>query len=229
MYLLLIYPEVAKESALKLADALDIEALNPFNTDERDFTEYTGVINYGCNRKITYQNIFNTAKAVSLCADKVSTFITLNKANIPTVGWITEKGDIPKEWKTIVVRNQINAAKNEGMQYVEQGEPVPFAPLYTEYFPHTEEYRVCVFNKQFSVAYEKIEEEEGTWSLIKRDFKYLSSIKMACIEAAKALDIDFVGFDVLANQKGEFRVLEANSAPILTDEMLSLFLKYFKG
>jgi len=228
MNIILLYPEVAKESATRLAKALKIEAINPFLTDKRDFREYLGVINYGCNRNIKYQNIFNTPEAIAQCKDKVKTLTILELHGVKCIPFVTSAKNIPPHWNCITIREKLDGYQNEGLSYAYKGEAIPVAPLYTEYFPHDREYRVCVFNKQFAVAYEK-QEEEGEWHLIKSNLKSLLPIKQECIKAAAALGIDFVGFDVLVNKQNDFSILEANSAPVLTDEMLSLFLKYFKG
>lgn len=50
-----------------------------------------------------------------------------------------------------------------------------------------------------------------------RDFK---TIDAACVKGAELLGIDYVGFDVLAKNKKDFRICEANSGPILTDDVL---------
>jgi glutathione synthase/RimK-type ligase-like ATP-grasp enzyme len=44
-----------------------------------------------------------------------------------------------------------------------------------------------------------------------------------CIRAARALSIDYVGFDVLAQTKNDCVIIEANSGPILTEEAIDAF------
>ena len=63
------------------------------------------------------------------------------------------------------------------------------------------------FNHQAPKGFEKIDEH--------------------CIKAAKALGIDYVGFDVLAHTKKDFVILEANSGAIMTDEAALAIVEYF--
>jgi len=106
MNAIVLYPKCSSESALKLAKALKCEAVNPFDIGERDFTEYDLVINYGCNRKIAVNRVINRYQAVAKCVDKVKTFKVFNEHDIPTVEWVTEKENIPKHWKYIVLRKE---------------------------------------------------------------------------------------------------------------------------
>ncbi|MNQ79946.1 hypothetical protein D3C85_949070 [compost metagenome] len=48
-----------------------------------------------------------------------------------------------------------------------------------------------------------------------------------CLRAAKALGIDYVGFDVVAKTKKDFRILEANSAARLEDEAENAIVEYY--
>ncbi|HET8689260.1 MAG TPA: hypothetical protein VFM18_21830 [Methanosarcina sp.] len=104
---------------------------------------------------------------------------------------------------------------------------LPPAPLYTEYFRHNKEFRIVVFNGKVIGTYEKVE-ENGEWGFIPVSYKYLKDINNDCIRAAKALHIDYVGMDVVRNSKGEYRILEANSGPIITSDSIKAFKKFIK-
>jgi glutathione synthase/RimK-type ligase-like ATP-grasp enzyme len=56
------------------------------------------------------------------------------------------------------------------------------------------------------------------WHLNSMEAEGFEHIDKACIKAAEALKIDYVGFDVLSRGKRTFTILEANSAPILTED-----------
>jgi len=222
-----LYPACSRASAKMLAKAVEGVAINPFEVDTRDFSKYALVINYGCNRSnLLARKILNKTKSIANCVDKIRTFKILKDAGVPTVAFVQEKIAIPKSWRYIVARQTVDGNKNEGVEtyYRNQMAKIPNAPLYTEYFDHKKEFRVNVLNKLVCVAYEKVLVDES-WVLTPRDFKYLEPIRAACVTAAKALDIDFVGFDVLVNADNEFVVLEANSGPVMTDEMLEAFKK----
>lgn len=225
MKICVLYPNVSSASAKKLARALGADAVNPFDIDRRDFSMYDLVINYGCNRSnLICNKIINKTKAIAKCIDKIKTFKIFNDNKIPTVGWTTDKKDIPKEWNYIVVRQEVDGNANKGMKYVHRTKKntLPNAPLYTEYFDSHKEFRVVVLNKIYCIAYEKVMVGEA-WHLEVKWYKYLEEIKQNCMKAAAALDIDFVGFDVLVNNKKEYVVLEANSGPVMTEEVLVAF------
>lgn len=225
-----LYPECSSKSAKALALAIDAVAINPFKSNKKDYRGFDLVINYGCNRNIKAERMFNPVRSVACCIDKRQTFHLLNQHKIPTVGWVLDKEAIPKSWKHIVVRGVVDGNKNEGCEtyHRNQKKRIPEnAPLYTEFFEHKKEFRIIVFNKAAVVAYEKklIDEE---WNLIEKQYKYLDPVRKSCLDAAKVLQIDFVGFDVLVGHDNSFVILEANSAPILTDEAIVFFKNYVR-
>ena len=217
MKVIILYPNAAEISALALADVLKCEALNPFEKDRRDFTEYDLVINYGCNRNIKAPAIVNRASSVARCIDKYATFAILSEGDIPVPTFTSDKA-IASKWECVVVRKDVKGNQNNGMSYHYPEEfPLPHAPLYVKYFPHYKEYRVVVINGITTFCYEKVR-KDGEWGFYLRDYQYLIPIRTACMKAAELLAINYVGFDVLVNENKEFVILEANSAPILTDD-----------
>jgi glutathione synthase/RimK-type ligase-like ATP-grasp enzyme len=226
MNLLVLSPKCSEDSASKLARSLKAEILNPFNTQKRDFQEYDLVINYGCNRNFLYKNILNAPKAVACCVNKLTTIDHLKKANLPTVNYVLSKEAVPKEWDHIVIHEKANGNQGEGVTWTTRKslDKFPNAAFYSQYFYHRKEFRIVCF-QETAYAYEKV--REGTeWHLILREYQYLTPMLKACQEAKKALAIDFVGFDVLVNDENEFAIIEANSGPIMTDEILGAFKEY---
>lgn len=232
MTICVIHPNVCRESAKTLADAFGWEVSNPFQDERRDYTKYDGVFNYGCNRRIYAKNIINKKEAVATCVDKVETFKAFNKAGVPTVGFCTKKEDIPVfKWNTVVVRDKVDGARAEGLDYWtpdwnDAGRlitPLPNGALFTEYFEHVKELRVMVFCGQVVGAYKKVE-VDGGWHFQKVHIS--KDLTGDAIKAAKALDIDYVGFDVLVAKDAAYVFLEANSGPILVEEMVDEIKKY---
>lgn len=232
MTICVIHPKIASESAQKLAKALQWDICNPFQEARRDFRMYTGVFNYGCNRNIVAHNIVNQAKSVALCINKVATYEAFKKAGIPTVNYVTRKEDVPKEWEAVVIRDKVDGARAEGLSYHYQhqayleyveGKEIPDGAIYSEYFEHVMELRIVVFCGKCIGAYDKVRRNEQ-W-----EFDVVETppvITEHAVEAAKALNIDFVGFDVLVNNRGDYKFLEANTGPILTDEMIDAIKAY---
>ncbi|MNL14900.1 hypothetical protein D3C87_1358610 [compost metagenome] len=140
------------------------------------------------------------------------------------------KQDIPKEWECIVVREDAGGRKAEGMHLIDRGQPIPHGQLFTEYFFHNVEYRIMVFNGAVVARYEKVEgQHEGeVWHFFEnRPKRGFEAMDEHCLRAAKALGIDYVGFDVVAKTKKDFRILEANSAARLEDEAENAIVEYY--
>lgn len=229
MKIAVLHPKLATESATELARALKASLINPFQEDRRDFRGYDVVFNYGCHRDFRYKEIVNRGERVGICKNKVDTFNLLKKAGVPCPNYVTRKQDVPKEWVCVVCRDTVDGARAEGLDYVYQnfGKALPDAALYTEYFPHKYEYRIVVFKGQVVGRYRKEDKKDGCHFILmhKQGFE---KVDQDCRKAADFLGIDYVGFDVLENEKGEHIILEANSAPILTDEALKAIKRYFK-
>ena len=225
MNILVLAPKCSSESGIKLAKGLHTVVLNPFDYEERDFRKHDLVINYGCNRNILYNRILNTPKAVANCIDKIVTIDILKKHNIPTVNYVLSKEEVPKHWQHISIHKTLNGSKGEGVTWVTQKNLHKIeAAFFSEFFYHKREFRIVCF-QEAAYAYEKV--QEGTeWSLILREYQYLTPIRKACQEAKKALAIDFVGFDVLVDDNNNFVIIEANSGSIMTEELLEDFKEY---
>lgn len=236
MGIIVIYPQCSKESAEELAKKMGWDSCNPFREVKRDFREYDGVFNYGCNREIYARNVINKTKSVATCINKVATFEAFKKADIPTVAYTTKHEDVPRAWDIVVIRDKIDGNKAEGLDYyyheylgrdqeINDVYPMKRGALYTEHFAHNYELRVVVFCGNVVGCYKKVN-NNGQWDFVPQDFWY--ALERHAIDAAKALDIDYVGFDVLVNDKGAYVFLEANSGPILTDEVSDAIAGYVK-
>jgi glutathione synthase/RimK-type ligase-like ATP-grasp enzyme len=192
---------------------------------DRDFRNYSHVFSYGCSAPTVHNVRINSAKSVASCVNKPSTFDALKKAGAATVEYTTKK-PIPKHWDWVVIRDKVDGRKAEGLHYHENNAEVPDGVLYSEYFEHKYEYRIMVFKDEIVGRYFK-SEYEGDWYFNNQPKRAFEEMDKHCLLAAKALGIDYVGFDVVANNKKDFRILEANSAPRITDEAEKAIVEYF--
>lgn len=227
MKILVISPNACSESAKCLADNLGATYKNGFEGwwSPRN---YDVVFNYGCgDASIDTKNVINKGSAVIRCVNKISTLQALTKAGVPCLEFVTDKKKIPADWDVIVVRKTVEGKKNEGLEFAYQGEPIPNAPLYTRYFEHRYEYRVVVFLGKVVARYRKVIDSDGNWDLVIAPKRGFEQMDKACINAANALGIDYVGFDVLSKNKKDFRICEANSGPILMQEMAQGVIDHF--
>lgn len=219
----------SKELAAFLTDGENkATPFKPNKIGRYDFRDHDVVFNYGYGGHILYNRVVNTPDAVLRCVDKPTSFACFQKAGVNTVEHVTRREAIPKKWEWVVVRNERAGRKAEGLAYHENiPGKIPEGELYSEYFEHKYEYRVVVFMGKVVGFYYKSEDDEGMWHFLIQPKKGFEKMGEQCIAAAKALGIDYVGFDVVANTKTDFKILEANSAPILTAESMEAIWAHF--
>lgn len=210
-------PRACRKSAEDLQKALDrkLRGIAPTHVFAYGFSEQDFI---GVPRT-------NHASAVRRCIDKVKTLSTFKRFKIPTVEYCTNFRDIPAHWDVIVVREKVDGKGNEGLHFVEAPLPNVFKhkPLYTNYFEHRMELRVVVFmGKVFTYRKHQVLDE---WEF--HPFRAPKSLTEDAIRAAKGLGIDYVGFDVLYNNKGSYAFLEANSGPVLIEDVRDYIVDWF--
>jgi hypothetical protein len=189
------------------------------------------VFNYGLTE---YNGNINEGASVYRCVNKLSTFATLqNYPDIPIPRFTTHQ-TVALEWEVVVCRDSLDGRGNEGMSYAypnmlpEKAKQLPKSKLYTEYFSHHYEYRIVVFKGKVVGRYRKDQDANGDWNFTLMTKKGFKDVDRTCVRAAQALQIDYVGFDVLENRNGSYVVLEANSGPVLTEEVKKAIVKYIK-
>ena len=111
-----------------------------------------------------------------------------------------------------------------------QSEEIPWrkaagATFFTEFIPHTKEYRVWTFRDEVLATYTKEMRFPEKYVHIGNTFqngfvtKFVDAedvparLKELAIQATKAVGLDFAGVDILHGKDGRYYVLEANSAP----------------
>jgi glutathione synthase/RimK-type ligase-like ATP-grasp enzyme len=228
MKICVVYPRPCSVSGKELAEFLECDRDAPYDSDRRDFTKYDVVFNYGGGYKLQAKKIINSRQAILTCIDKIATFQALKLAKVPHVAFVTDRRDVPASWECTVVRAKVDGKQGDSLDYVYRRADLPDAPLFTEYFDHRYEYRIVVFmGKVVGRYFKKVEGDD--WELRVQPPKGFEKMDKACLKAAKAIGIDYVGFDVLANTKEDFRIIEANSGPMLMDEVAEHIWSYFYG
>ena len=214
--------------ALSLAlknNGIESQVFRTSEIDKRDFYEFDHVFSFGTSYKTNHNHRLNSSAAVRNCISKPLSFECFRRAQVNTVDYVLKK-PIPKTWDWVVIRDDAEGRKAEGISYHENNEFVPDGNLYTEYFEHKYEYRIMVFRDKIVGRYFK-QEENGDWYFNLQPVRGFEMMDDHCLRAAKALKIDYVGFDVVANTKKDFRIIEANSAARLTDEAETAIVEYF--
>lgn len=221
-----------KEYLVEAGHRVDI--FRPYVEERSDFTEYDKVVSLGCSAKVyTKPNAhINTGTAIKLCVDKRLTFASFNKANVPTVEWTTDFKKIPKHWDQVVVRMKVDGRKAEDINYFSLPDELRDVPkdaaLYTQCHYGRFEYRIVVLSGKVVGRYFKALIPGGEWEFRLQNLKGFEEMDKQCINAAKALGIDYVGLDVLAHSKKDFVILEANSGATVQHESAVAFVELFR-
>lgn len=218
--LIVVSPKIAEDSAQALATALCADYVNPYETKERNFSNYKYMFNYGFSRPTSgTKRKFNKAKEVQLSMDKELCFEAVGKY-IPTIK-ITKDKQIAYNWikqgRIVVARLTTTGNNGEGIVYCSTKKQLDLvdAALYTRYIDHTNELRINIWRGQIISIYDK--------KVVNGFFKFkllqgLNNQPQASHIASilyEKIGLDFMGVDVLLTSKGNLYFLEANSAPVL--------------
>lgn len=223
--LVVISPKGSTESAQKLADALDADYFNPYQTKNVDFSKYKTVINYGYSPPIMANKVINDYIPINIAIDKRITFHVLGDLGItvPCTSSIQEALSWLYEGKVVVARTQVKGSNGKGLTYIYNEEQINSveAKLYTQYIEHTHEFRINLWKDKVVSVYHKARlddidtgNQKFKFILYKGQETHPQIIKIASIIYDK-IGLDFCGVDVLCDPFGVLHVLEVNSAPIL--------------
>lgn len=226
-----IITSVGQASSRILVDALKFNGVEArmFDVNKEhvpDLRTYDSVFSFGSSYATYHKHRFNTVQGVKNCVSKPRTFDLLKAAKCDTVPYVTRKQDVPADWEWVVVREDAAGRKAEGMQILQNFGDLPYGELFTPFYEHRQEYRIVVFNGAVVGRFFKAE-SEGWHYFNNQPAKGFERMDDHCIRAARALGIDYVGFDVVARNKQEFAILEANSSARLTDEAENAIVEYY--
>jgi len=216
---IILYPDIAKDSANELADALGIDRENPYETKNRHFLAYDTVIRYGFSRPVAANSFINHRKGINRAINKLKVF-SLLKDSVKTLEF-TEDINVAKKWLKdghyAVARAKGDSSNGIGVSYCDTLEELEEAPalFWTKYVFHEKEYRVNFWRDEVISVYDKI--------VPNHDFKFklmfsLTKHPQLLDFAEKIYDkigLDFYGADFLCDEKGTLHLLEINSSPVL--------------
>lgn len=214
------------------------------------------VINWGSStvpNEVLKCNIINHPDKVKVTADKLKFFKTVEGEE-----WVppfTTFYETALEWvaagKIVFARKILNGHSGAGIVLMRKDEPENFtkAPLFVEYIPKVEEYRVhVIFGKVVDVqrkTLSKDKAEELKAKGLEPNFKIRNlengfiyqrsninpsqAILDASLAAVKKIGLDFGAVDIVAHKvNGKPYVLEINSAPGLVGTTIESYKNAFK-
>ena len=235
------------EGAKALAKALGIKRIRH---EGKKLVVKDGVLNWGASefqRDMAYAGVINCPTRIKVASNKLHSFQAFGEA-----AWApkwTDDEETAAMWhadgKAIVLRHKLTGHSGEGIEIVEADEAFvgKKAPLYVQYIPKKEEYRIHVNQEQVFFVQRKarkndVADEQVNWKVRNHQngFIYANKgvevaeiAKKYAIEAIKAIGLDFGAVDIIYNAKNDaWYVLEVNTAPGLSGTTLEKYVEQFK-
>lgn len=208
------------------------------------------LLNYGSTTELPRftGKYLNHPQSVRNSSDKISTFKLLTEAGIPTVPWTTNKDEalnwIKVDKAMVVVRSLTRASAGRGAFFLDSGDDLPNAPLYTKYVKKAAEYRVNVaFGKVINIRQKRRRKDfdgevnnlcrthDNGWVYCSEGVdKNNETLRELSITSVNCLGLDFAAVDIIYNQHyNQYYVLEVNSAPGMEGETLNNFIEALKN
>ena len=206
------------------------------------------IINWGASElPVTGCRVLNKPDRVVLASDKVRFFQELNNHDsINTVPWTTNRAQAVlwiQDGKTVVCRTLTRANSGRGIVIATSESELVSAPLYTQYVPKRDEYRVHVvggraIDIQRKMRSSEVPDESVNWQIRNHSNGFIFgrenvSLPSTAIESAvnvvDALGLDFGAVDMIYNERRDmYYVLEVNTAPGLTGTTLDNYRSAFR-
>lgn len=237
------------KSAKALADALGIKRIK----HEGKALKFNDIlINWGASnikREIEAKRCLNRPHAVAIAANKLLTFNKLKEDGVSIPEYTTDNRVALKwfqEGQDVMARHKLNGHSGEGIELLQQGnlisEQFGDAPLYTKYVKKEDEYRIHVMNGEAHFFQRKarkkdVPDDKVNWKVrnLAGGFIFANegvevddiAIAQACAAVA-AVGLDFGAVDIIRTRRGEWFVLEINTACGLEGKNLESYVQNFK-
>lgn len=202
------------------------------------------IINWGSSQCPPFEpTLINWEIATRKASNKRLSFEALAKEGVSTPSFAATKDSV--SWDgLVVVRHKLTGHSGEGIEIVNHNagaDDLPDAPLYVQYIPKKDEYRVHIIGTSIIAVQRKarrLEVEEPNWRVrnhangfvfVRNDVNAPESVLSEATKAIAALGLDFGAVDVIWNEKqGAAYVLEVNTAPGLEGQTVDDYVNGFK-
>ena len=212
------------------------------------------VINWGSTElplEVRKCRVINQPSIVQLASNKLSFFRHVGRVNNNIIPPWTIDPKQAIEWVTagyeVCARTVLNGHSAKGLVVMEKNNPKSFgtAPLYTQYIPKKEEYRVHIVRGDVVDLQRKVLRKEKAesgepinWKIRnldngfiyqKNDIHPSDSVFNVALEVMKILGLDFGAVDVVCHSKNQTAyVLEINTAPGITGTTVDNYANAFR-
>ncbi len=238
---LVIYKDRVSDSATLLADAIPntvrANAGGTYRPRPNDV-----IMNWGTTETPIWVNNLNGARVLNhwnnlrTSVNKLRSFEVLRPANVPVPDWTTDvnvaRGYLQNSG-VVIARTILNGSQGDGIIVCRTEAELNAAQgvrMYTRYFKGSREFRVFVVGGVVVDCIEKRKRNDFTGERNKyvrnlangyvfchENVFVTDAIREKCVLAARTLGLDIAAIDVKSSDTGSFIILEANSAPGLTD------------
>lgn len=244
--------KAGSEGAKALAQALGVKRIKTEGSKFKG-AAHKVVVNWGNSKlpaEILKCTILNLPEAVSKASNKLSFFKAMAEAGVSVPAFTESPQDVQEmlaNGKTVVARTILNGHSGAGIVLLEGEVQVVKAPLYVEYVPKKEEYRVHVFRGEVVDVQRKarkkdVPDDQVNWKIrnLANGFIFArgedvlgavpEDVLVQAQRSAEAVGLDFGAVDVIYNDKQrKAYVLEVNTAPGLTGATLEGYVQRLKG
>lgn len=199
------------------------------------------IINWGSTQPVvlpTTKLFLNDYQNVKSSSNKLTAFSCFAANNVKTVPWTADQA-VVEEWSkdgaTIIGRQTLTGHSGAGIIIMEKHEPIQPALLYTRYIFKEREYRVHVVNHSVVDTQKKIKDPDKdvhSWKVRSHANGFIfarggiapSAVRDdLAVAACAALGLDFGAVDIVEDKKGNFYVLEVNTAPGLEGQSITTY------
>lgn len=247
-----IFPyKAGSASAKALAEALGVKRVKEKGSKFKG-AAHKLIVNWGCSKlpaELLKCRILNSPESVSKASCKLASFKAMQEAGVSIPAFTEDKLEVRAaihEGKTFVARTILRGHSGAGIVVIEPGQDVVAAPLYVEYIPKKEEYRIHVFNGEVVDIQRKarkkdVPDDQVNWKvrnlangfIFARNEDAVGEVPQdvldQAVKAVAALGLDFGASDVIYNEKQKKAyVLEVNTAPGLSGSTLDGYVNRLK-
>ena len=198
------------------------------------------VINWGSTQSVPYP-VVNEPRYVGRASNKLAAFRIMQVHDV-LVPPFTESKEDAQYWadngRKVVCRTLLRADSGRGIVLASRPEEVVDAPLYVQYVPKLQEYRVHVFSGEVidvqrkARAYE-VPDDQVNWQIrnhcngfvfVRHEVVLPDVAQLAAINAVQCLGLTFGAVDIIYNERqSAYYVLEVNTAPGLEGTTLTKY------
>lgn len=243
-----IYPYNGNSvSARALRDGLGAPIIR--NSNSRFVGDPTRtVINWGNPRgniEVARCRVINHPEHIRNASNKINFMHTMSQlgGNYDYPFW-TNRGDVPRD-RMIVCRHVLNGSGGEGIELWDgrsrDPDTLPEAPLYVQYVPKRDEFRLHMFMGEPIFYQKKLRrrdspDEEVNWQIRNHDNGFIFAHNLDDLRpephvvaharsVIEALGLQFGAIDIAYQERsGTYKFLEVNTAPGLTGTTLSQYV-----